>query len=59
MIATFKCFWRHPRRDLWMWLGFLGTYLVLTGVTKRGDLPVEPTPDVIADDLAALVDQYR
>jgi 4-nitrophenyl phosphatase len=30
--------------------------LVLTGVTARGDLPVEPPPDRVADDLAALVD---
>ena len=29
--------------------------LVLTGVTRRQDLPVEPEPDEIADDLAALV----
>ena len=28
--------------------------LVLTGVTRRADLPVEPTPDVIADDLRSL-----
>ena len=30
--------------------------LVLTGVTKAGDLPVQPSPDLVADDLAALVD---
>lgn len=30
--------------------------LVLTGVTHRSDLPVEPTPDVVGDDLAAVVD---
>ncbi|MEZ5262127.1 MAG: HAD-IIA family hydrolase [Acidimicrobiales bacterium] len=30
--------------------------LVLTGVTGRGDLPVEPVPDLVADDLAALVE---
>jgi 4-nitrophenyl phosphatase len=30
--------------------------LVLSGVTERGDLPVEPRPDVVAADLAALVD---
>lgn len=30
--------------------------LVLSGVTSRSDLPVEPPPDVVADDLAALVD---
>ena len=29
--------------------------LVLSGVTAAADLPVEPTPDVVADDLAALV----
>lgn len=29
--------------------------LVLSGVTAVGDLPVSPTPDVVADDLAALV----
>jgi 4-nitrophenyl phosphatase len=29
--------------------------LVLTGVTARADLPVEPAPDVVADSLAALV----
>ena len=29
--------------------------LVLTGVTTKADLPVDPTPDVTADDLAALV----
>ena len=29
--------------------------LVLTGVTKQGDLPVDPTPDLIAADLPALV----
>ncbi|QGG95219.1 HAD-IIA family hydrolase [Actinomarinicola tropica] len=31
--------------------------LVLTGVTGAGDLPVDPAPDVVADDLAAVVDQ--
>lgn len=30
--------------------------LVLTGVVSREDLPVEPTPDMVADSLAALVD---
>jgi HAD superfamily hydrolase (TIGR01450 family) len=30
--------------------------LVLTGVTTAADLPVEPTPDLVAPDLAALVD---
>jgi HAD superfamily hydrolase (TIGR01450 family) len=29
--------------------------LVLTGVTSAEDLPIEPTPDDVADDLAALV----
>ena len=29
--------------------------LVLSGVTRREDLPVEPPPDVVADDLASLV----
>jgi 4-nitrophenyl phosphatase len=29
--------------------------LVLTGVTARADLPVEPAPDVVEDDLAGLV----
>jgi HAD superfamily hydrolase (TIGR01450 family) len=31
--------------------------LVLSGVTAATDLPVEPAPDVVADDLAALVAQ--
>ena len=31
--------------------------LVLSGVTAADDLPVEPEPAVVADDLAALVDQ--
>ena len=30
--------------------------LVLSGVTRRADLPVSPAPDLVADDLAALVD---
>jgi HAD superfamily hydrolase (TIGR01450 family) len=30
--------------------------LVLSGVTQPGDLPVDPAPDVVAADLAALVD---
>lgn len=30
--------------------------LVLSGVTTAADLPVEPRPDLVADDLAALVD---
>jgi HAD superfamily hydrolase (TIGR01450 family) len=29
--------------------------LVLSGVTRHADLPVDPEPDVVADDLAALV----
>jgi 4-nitrophenyl phosphatase len=29
--------------------------LVLSGVTRRSDLPVDPAPDVVADDLAELV----
>lgn len=29
--------------------------LVLSGVTSEADLPVEPAPDIIADDLAAMV----
>jgi 4-nitrophenyl phosphatase len=29
--------------------------LVLTGVTAAGDLPVEPAPDIVADDLAGVV----
>jgi 4-nitrophenyl phosphatase len=32
--------------------------LVLTGVTKRADLPVEPSPDIVADDLQAVVRQH-
>jgi HAD superfamily hydrolase (TIGR01450 family) len=31
--------------------------LVLTGVTKPGDLPVTPEPDVVAPNLAAVVDR--
>jgi HAD superfamily hydrolase (TIGR01450 family) len=30
--------------------------LVLSGVTTRGDLPVQPTPALVADDLGAAVD---
>lgn len=30
--------------------------LVLSGVTSRSELPVEPAPDVVADDLASLVE---
>jgi HAD superfamily hydrolase (TIGR01450 family) len=33
--------------------------LVLSGVTRRADLPVEPAPDVIADNLAALAATMR
>ena len=33
--------------------------LVLSGVTQASDLPVEPAPDRVAGDLAALVDGYR
>jgi HAD superfamily hydrolase (TIGR01450 family) len=36
-------------------LGF-AFVLVLSGVTRRGDLPVDPAPDRVADDLASLVD---
>ena len=32
--------------------------LVLTGVTRRSDLPVSPAPAVIADDLAGAVDAF-
>jgi glycerol 3-phosphatase-2 len=32
--------------------------LVFSGVTQRSDLPVEPAPDLVADDLAELVSQY-
>jgi ribonucleotide monophosphatase NagD (HAD superfamily) len=31
--------------------------LVFTGVTSPDDLPVEPEPDVVGDDLASVVDQ--
>jgi HAD superfamily hydrolase (TIGR01450 family) len=31
--------------------------LVLTGVTTSADLPVAPAPDLVADDLAGVVDQ--
>lgn len=33
--------------------------LVLSGVTKGDDLPVEPEPDLVADDLAAVVAQEK
>ena len=32
--------------------------LVLTGVTRPSDLPVEPEPALVADDLAGAVDQW-
>jgi ribonucleotide monophosphatase NagD (HAD superfamily) len=32
--------------------------LVLSGVTKASDLPVEPAPDMVAEDLAELVKVY-
>ena len=32
--------------------------LVLSGVTKREELPVEPDPDLVADDLAAVVAEW-
>ncbi len=32
--------------------------LVLSGVTRRQDLPVEPAPDLVGDDLAHLVATY-
>jgi glycerol-1-phosphatase len=32
--------------------------LVLTGVTSRKDLPVSPTPAIVADDLAAVVTEH-
>jgi 4-nitrophenyl phosphatase len=33
--------------------------LVLSGVTKESDLPVQPTPDVVSADLAAAVDATK
>jgi hypothetical protein len=30
---------------------------VLSGVTRESDLPVEPTPDLVAPDLAQAVDR--
>jgi 4-nitrophenyl phosphatase len=30
--------------------------LVFSGVTRRSDLPVNPTPDLVAEDLAGLAD---
>jgi ribonucleotide monophosphatase NagD (HAD superfamily) len=30
--------------------------LVLSGVTGEGDVPVDPAPDLVAADLAAMVD---
>ena len=32
--------------------------LVLSGVTRRSDLPVQPAPDLVGDDLLALVLEY-
>jgi 4-nitrophenyl phosphatase len=32
--------------------------LVLSGVTQPSDLPVEPAPDLVAQDLAELVRKY-
>lgn len=32
--------------------------LVLSGVTRRSDLPVSPAPDLVGDNLAALVTEY-
>ena len=32
--------------------------LVLSGVTRPSDLPVDPTPDLVGDDLLALAHQY-
>jgi HAD superfamily hydrolase (TIGR01450 family) len=32
--------------------------LVLTGVTSRADLPIDPTPAIVADDLAGAVDRH-
>jgi glycerol-1-phosphatase len=32
--------------------------LVLTGVTRRQDLPVSPTPAIVADDLASVVSEH-
>jgi HAD superfamily hydrolase (TIGR01450 family) len=32
--------------------------LVLTGVTSRSDLPVQPEPSLVADDLAGVVGHY-
>jgi 4-nitrophenyl phosphatase len=32
--------------------------LVMTGVTKPADLPVKPAPDIVADDLQAVVRQH-
>jgi HAD superfamily hydrolase (TIGR01450 family) len=32
--------------------------LVLSGVTRRGDLPVQPQPDVVGDDLAGVVGDF-
>lgn len=32
--------------------------LVLTGVTRRSDLPIDPAPAVVSDDLAAVVNDH-
>lgn len=32
--------------------------LVLTGVTRRSDLPLDPAPEVVGDDLAAVVNDH-
>ena len=47
---------RHRRRASPQALG-CRFGLVLSGVTAAADLPVDPTPDVVAADLAALVDR--
>ena len=33
--------------------------LVLSGVTTAGDLPVQPAPALVADDLRALVERWE
>ena len=32
--------------------------LVLSGVTARSEIPADPAPDVVADDLKQLVEQH-
>ncbi|HMK96001.1 MAG TPA: HAD hydrolase-like protein, partial [Acidimicrobiales bacterium] len=32
--------------------------LVLSGVTRRSDLPIDPEPDLVGDDLLSLVRSY-